>query len=536
MAGKETPRQKMINMMSLIFIAMLALNLSKQILQSFGTMNEELTETNVELVDRNEQFMQGLEEKAQEQAEKYLALKMKADSIRNISTGLYNYLESIKEGAFVSAEEKGIARSNYSKLDNTAYYTSLFFDGEKYKEAGQEFLNQMNSFRNDFVQIASADPKLVSIAEEVGSKFSTDDVKVSDGKPRKYLDYHYKDMPLIVGITKLSLLQSTLQNIEAQLLSTMLEGKLKIEASLTNFDAIVVPDKNAFFAGEQFTGRIILGKNDPTLKADKVIINGVELGEESMQEGKTIIKFPAGPIGEREITGEFQFTEEGELITIPVISKYAVVPKPNNATISADKMNTVYQGVSNPFTISFAGIPANKVTARTPGLKKGKTIFERGRKKTLNGPNDYELDLSKPIKDLAGKRELDILVIGELPSGEMVSSKVKFNIKPLPTPFGSVDGANPEVLTKANFKGARITAGFGESFNFELALRVQSFKLTVEGIGSFDCTGNELSAAAKRAIDRAGRNSLVRISDIKTAAIGSTTQIKDARSTSFTLL
>mgnify|MGYP002016225619 CR=1 FL=1 len=103
------------------------LNLSKQILQSFGTMNEELTETNVELVDRNEQFMQGLEEKAQEQAEKYLALKMKADSIRNISTGLYNYLENIKEGAFVSAEEKGIARSNYSKLDNTAYYTSLFF-------------------------------------------------------------------------------------------------------------------------------------------------------------------------------------------------------------------------------------------------------------------------------------------------------------------------------------------------------------------------------------------------------------------------
>ena len=142
MAGKETPRQKMINMMYLIFIAMLALNLSKQILQSFGTMNEELTETNVELVERNQQFMQGLEEKAQEQAEKYLSLKMKADSIREISTGLYDFLESIKEGAFASAESKGISRNNYSKLDNTAYYTSLFFDGEKYKEAGQDFLNR----------------------------------------------------------------------------------------------------------------------------------------------------------------------------------------------------------------------------------------------------------------------------------------------------------------------------------------------------------------------------------------------------------
>ena len=147
----------------------------------------------------------------------------------------------------------------------------------------------------------------------------------------------------------MTLLQSSIKNIEAQLLSTMLEGKLKIEASLTNFDAIVIPDKNAFFAGENFTGRIILGINDKTLKADKVIINGVELGEESMQEGQTLVKFPAGRIGEREIEGEFQFMEEGELITIPVIIKYSVVPKPNNATISADKMNVVYRGVSNPF-------------------------------------------------------------------------------------------------------------------------------------------------------------------------------------------
>ena len=537
MAGsKESPRQKMINMMYLIFIAMLALNMSKEVLTAFGSMTEELSETNLELQERNDQFMQGLEEKAEEQAAKYLDLKLKADSIREISGKFYNYLESLKEGAYADAERSNIKRTAYEKLDKTVYFDQLFFDGAALKEEGQRFLNEMNSYRNEFSRIASSDPKLASIGEEVSSKFSTEKVQPVQGKALEYLDYHFKGFPLIASITKMTLLQSSIKNIEAQLLSTMLEGKLKIEASLTNFDAIVIPDKNAFFAGENFSGRIILGKNDKTLKADKVIINGVELGEESMQEGQTLIKFPAGRIGEREIEGEFQFMEEGELITIPVNSKYAVVPKPNTATISADKMNTVYQGVSNPFTISFAGIPANKVTARTPGLKKGKTIFDKGRKKTLNGPNDYELDLSKPIKEIAGKRELDILVIGELPSGEKVSSKVKFNIKPLPTPFGSIDGANPEVLTKANFKGARVTAGFGEAFNFELALRVQSFKLTVEGIGSFDCTGNELSAAAKRAIDRAGRNSLVRISDIKTAAIGSTTQIKDARSTSFTLM
>ena len=536
MAGKESPRQKMINMMYLIFIAMLALNLSKQILQSFGTMNEELTDTNIELVERNNQFMQGLEEKAQEQAAKYQDLKLKADSIRNISTGFYDYLNGIKEGAFISAESKGISRNNYSKLDNTAYYTTLFFDGEELKPDGQEFLNQMDNFRNSFVQIASTDPKLVSIAEEVNSKFDTGDIETEDGKPRRYLDYHYKEMPLIVGITKLSLLQSTLQNIEAQLLSTMLEGKLKIEASLTNFDAIVIPDKNAFFAGENFTGRIILGKNDKTLKADKVIINGIELDDESMQEGQTLIKFPAGRIGEREIEGEFQFVEEGEVITIPVNSKYAVVPKPNNATISADKMNVVYRGVSNPFTISFAGISANKISANTPGLKKGKTIFDKGRKKTLNGPSDYELDLTKLPAELRGKTRVDIVVTGELSSGERVVSKVPFRIKPLPTPFGSLDKRNPETVTKAELKNSVVTATFGADFDFDLPLRVQSFKITIEGEGSFQCDGSELSGPAKRAIERARRNSLVRVSDIRTRAIGSTTEVSNALPASFTLM
>ena len=124
----------------------------------------------------------------------------------------------------------------------------------------------MNSYRNEFSRIASNDPKLASIGEEVTSKFSTDKVQPVQGKALEYLDYHFKGFPLIASITKMTLLQSSIKNIEAQLLSTMLEGKLKIEASLTNFDAIVIPDKNAFFAGENFTGRIILGKNDKTLK------------------------------------------------------------------------------------------------------------------------------------------------------------------------------------------------------------------------------------------------------------------------------
>ena len=44
--GYLSPRQKMINLMYLIFIAMLALNMSKEVLSAFGLMNEQFTESN----------------------------------------------------------------------------------------------------------------------------------------------------------------------------------------------------------------------------------------------------------------------------------------------------------------------------------------------------------------------------------------------------------------------------------------------------------------------------------------------------------
>ena len=83
-----------------------------------------------------------------------------------------------------------------------------------------------------------------------------------------------------------------------------------------------------------------------------------------------MVKFRAGKPGENPIKGEFHFRQDGELVTIPINSTYVVVPKPDRAVVSADKMNVVYRGVVNPMTISFAGVSDNKVVANATGLKK----------------------------------------------------------------------------------------------------------------------------------------------------------------------
>ncbi len=95
-SGKQSPRQKMINLMYLVFIAMLALNMSKEVLTAFGLMNEKLTESNATTTERNNAFLAGLGEKASEEPAKYATVKKNADKVHDISKEFNSYIETLK--------------------------------------------------------------------------------------------------------------------------------------------------------------------------------------------------------------------------------------------------------------------------------------------------------------------------------------------------------------------------------------------------------------------------------------------------------
>ncbi|TYA57946.1 type IX secretion system motor protein PorM/GldM [Formosa maritima] len=490
--GKLSARQKMINLMYLVFIAMLALNMSKEVLSAFGLMNEKLTESNEATSERNDAFMQGLAEKVSEQPAKYQPLKAQADQINALANNFNSYLEGLK-GQMTSTVDDP---QDYEIMDKGDFLDEHFFIGDKLKPEGQEFMDQIATYRDGVVAVLNTNPDMAGIAKDVEKKFSTDPVTNRDGNKIDWLSYHYKGFPLVASLTKMTQLQADVKTTESEVLSSMLAGKLKVEASLTNFDAIVVPDKTAFFSGENFTGRIILGKNDKTLKADKVVINGTELSEESMQAGQTLLDFPAGPVGEREIQGEFQFKEGDSIISIPVKSTYAVVPKPNSATISADKMNVVYRGVTNPMTISFAGISDNNVSASAPGLSKG------------SGVGKYNMNPGTG-------RELTINVTGTLPNGDKVSDKATFRIKDIPKPTGTISGQDGIVKLPRNSVEIGTIGAMLDDFDFELPIQVTSFKFKVPGQPSVDVNGTKLNDQAKNALRKARRGDNVQIFDIK---------------------
>lgn len=488
--GKLSARQKMINLMYLVFIAMLALNMSKEVLSAFGLMNEKIEKSNTAAEERNDLFMQGLAEKVEEQPAKYKELKAKADQIETVSDKFDAYLNSVKAGMLGTVEDP----EDYEVMDKTVYLDELWFTGDKLTDEGQRFIDEIDAYRTGVIEILG--DSYQDIQADIKEKFATQPEETRDGITKPWLDYHYKGFPLVASLTKVTQMQADVQTVESEVLSSMLEGKLKVEASLTNFEAIVVPDKTAFFNGEEFTGRIILGKKDKTLSADKVVINGKELDASAMQAGQTMLKFPAGAVGEQQIKGEFQFKEGDSIISIPVESSYAVVPKPNSATISADKMNVVYRGVSNPMTISFAGVSDNNVSASAPGLSKASGV-------------------GKYVMNPGSGREVAINVTGTLPDGTKVSDRATFRIKDIPKPAGTIAGQTESTKLPRNTVEIATIGAVLEDFDFELPIQVTSFSIKVPGQPSVNVNGTKLNSQAKNALRKARRGDGIQIFNIK---------------------
>jgi gliding motility-associated protein GldM len=242
------------------------------------------------------------------------------------------------------------------------------------------------------------------------------------------------------------------------------------------------------------------------------VVNGRKIT--TIQDGGAILDFPAGAVGERDVKGKFVFIENGEPVEIPISSSYAVIPKPNSAVISADKMNVVYRGVPNPMTISIPGIPDNLVTATGVGLKR------------TTGSGKY-------IMTPGSGKEVKISVSGKLPNGQTVSTSQNFRIKGIPAPSGSVRKEMGYVtMPKTSLVNATVGAILPD-FDFDLRLITSGFTVKVPGQGAVVVRGNKMNAQAKKAIGKAKRGDVVTIFAIKSTLAGNNTyKIKEASSVS----
>ena len=489
--GTLSARQKMINLMYLVFIAMLALNMGKEVLSAFGYMNNKLAAANETATTKNAKILGSLATKSVEQPEKFGDLYKKATTVNGLSSTFYTYLGDLKTHARSDIKEED--KNNFEIMDGTDKVDQLFFNGDKITKEGQEFVANIENYKVKMLDIVGNNDVLVKAINE---RFDTTDPKVKGEGTQPWLKNRYEGFPLIATLTNFTQLQSDIKSTEAEIYETLLGGQMESDVSMNNYQAIVVADKTAFFEGEMFTGKIYLGRNDPTLRAESVTVNGRKLPQSAIQAGQVNLRFGAGRVGENKIKGKFVFMENKVAVEIPIESSYAVIPKPNGAVISADKMNVVYRGVSNPMTISIPGISDNKVIATASGLSK------------VTGSGKY-------IMNPQGGNEVTIRVSGTLPDGDKVSNSMSFRIKDIPAPVTTVRKQSGMIPMPKTSIGKSTVGVELPDFVFDLKLTTTSFKIRVPGQSTVIVRGNKMNVQAKKAISKARRGDIISIFDVK---------------------
>ena len=503
MAAANSPRQRMINLMYLVFIAMMALNMGKEVLSAFGLMNEKLQTANERYQLTNEAAFAELERKEQEKPEDYKEALEKARQVRELSNQYYAYLNTLKEEVMSQASNK----TDYQVMDKSDFLDEKFFKTDGLKPEGQKFLDEINKYRTQLVSLLGAkDEALKKIIEERFSTGENNKVKNREGNTVGWVQYNYEGFPYIASVTKFSQLQSDIRQTEQDFYKAMLGEKMKDELSMKHYTTLLEQSRGAYYANQQFDGAIVLGRKDNSTKPKRVelTLDGRKLSESEVEvvEGKIRLKVNTGNVGEHKIAGTLYYEQDGQETPVEVAQSFTTIPRPNEAVISADKMNVVYRGVVNPMTISMPGVPDNQVTASAPGLSR------------KSGPNYI-------MKPNAGSAEVTINVTGTI-EGQKFSSSKKFRIKDIPKPEGAILRTTGAVkLAKANILAGELSVAFND-FDFDLSTKVNSFRILVPGQPSVVVQGSRVSAspAAAAAVNRAKKGDIIQISEIRYSVSG----------------
>ena len=227
--GNLGPRQKMINLMYLVFIAMLALNMSKEVLSAFGLLNDKISDANATSDTRNAAFLSGLQQKAQEQPEQYRDLLAKAGTVDQLSDELDTYIEGIKSDMIAELEDP----DDYEVQDKPDFLDQKFFNGDNLSPEGKEFKEKVENYKTQMsALIADTYP---AISEDIERKFSTAEEENREGKKIEWLSYNFEGFPSIASRTKLTQMQADIKTTQSEVLSAMLAGEQAQQLSMTNW-------------------------------------------------------------------------------------------------------------------------------------------------------------------------------------------------------------------------------------------------------------------------------------------------------------
>lgn len=493
----NSPRQKMINMMYLVLMALLALNVSIDVLGAFWSFERTMSTTTSQIESKNLSLYADISTKARNNPVKYSSTLEKATALRNAADSFFNALQGYKiemlRMARVISKGSDVFPSqieNIDDLSSTAIAGEFFFPGGDLREGkGAEFTQLMDSFRT-LASSMTSDTHLLSM---IAVDFSTSPVKRGDVSV-EWIKDRFSAYPLAAALAFISQYQSRIRSTQEELLTQMIsattEGALLVPNTLT---AMVLPQSTTVMAGSAFRAQVILAAYDDTQSPEVFLSNGQKM---PVEDGRGIISIPTSSTGEKKWSGYIRIrTDEGEIKDFPFEGEYDVTAP--MAVISPTRMNVLYRGIENPVSISIPGVAADAVSLSGPGVR-------------LLGAGKYIIDPSS----VQGR------TARYTPSARMSDGTIhtfpaqEFRIKSVPAPVGQIRGQSNLRINKNTLVQNRVEVSYPD-FEFDIPLTVTGFTVKIPGRPSYQVVGDRFSSQAANAIIGAAAGSEIVIRDIK---------------------
>lgn len=485
--AKISPRQKMINVMYLILTAMLALNVSAEILRAFFLMEQSMDKTGHNIDIKNEEILLAFDRQMSTQPDLTREYYRKAKQAEKISSEFVQYVENLKnvliEETGGREEDKDGKKTELKGRDNTEIHAGILIN----KKKGEELRNKINETRT----------RLLELLPEADRNKVISDLLAENYGEQSWESFHFEHSPLAAVVAMMSKIQNDCKNTTYDILYTLFQH-IGSSLPIDKVEAAIVPKSNFLMSGDQFEADIYLTAYS-TKQPAEIYVNGEKLVTE---QGKVKYKAPAGATGNHSIKGEIWVRESDSLRKYPFETTYNVFT--GGANISADNTKILYMGIDNPLTITAPGVAPENVRASISSGNLIKTAESR-----------YNARLSS-----TGRVKVKVQVRDDYGNWTQMGEE-EFLVRNPPSPeitFGTLEEG--KVYSKAAVRAQNMVVAGSQVYIKGMQYRVESFDLVIvdkrNGMGApIHNVGQTLGTQARNAIDRMAPGSMVVVSNIR---------------------
>lgn len=448
--GKETTRQRMINIMYLVLLAMLALNVSDTILDAFKNINDSLdTSKNNVNTSINQLFSAFENSKLKEEPARAQPIYDKAKQAQKAADDLNNYIESIKKEFTQAGDGIDPETDDLVNRSNQDIAQNIMINQKK----ADELKKRINATREKLISLLDpADRANVSFSLE-----AKDPARKRKGNWQE--TYFGEGTPLTAAMTILTKLQTDTKNAEAEVVKKLFGNMDKAQVNLDQFAAVAVAPTSYVIQGQPYTAEVFLTASDSRSTPD-ITVNGSKL---SIKDGKGTYSGGTSSVGQFTWVGTVRVRQtDGQVKEYKTQPQTYQVAKPS-ASVSSTKLNVIYAGIANPFTVSAAGFPLESVRASISGG-------------SMSGGNgNYNVNVPGSMVG----QEVSINVSANNAGKTVSLGAQKFRVKAIPAPVAKVGGRAGGDVASVQLKSETEIEADLDDFPFDVKFKIQRYKLTI---------------------------------------------------------